>query len=84
MPAISQRIPSGRLHKRFCANVRFWRKELELTQIEAAKRCKMTQSQYCEIETGKFVPVLETADRIAKAFGIDPAELFADREPVAA
>lgn len=84
MPTISQRTPSSRLHKRFCENVRFWRTEKGLTQVEAARKCNMTQPQYCEVENGRFPPNLDTVERIARAFGVDPADLLASRERLSA
>jgi transcriptional regulator with XRE-family HTH domain len=80
MPAVSKRMPTGKLHKRFCENVRTLRKELGLTQEEAAKRCKMTQPQYCDIENGRFPPMPDTAERIGKGLGIDAGELFIERQ----
>ena len=84
MPAVTQRVPAPGLHKKFCDNLKALRREKAWTQEIAAKRCRMTQPQYCDIETGRFGVKLDTVERIARGFGVDPAELLQQREVAAA
>ncbi len=52
------------------------RKQVGLTQGELAERCETTQQQIAKIETGIVDPRVSTLERLAKALGCSPAELF--------
>ena len=68
MPRISNRI--RRL--RFDHN--------EMTQEELANRVGCTRQTIIALEQGKYVPSIELAFRIAKAFGVPLEEVFQDVE----
>ena len=55
--------------------VQAWREHLGLTQEEAAKRLGMRQSSYQQIEKKSARPRPATLDKIAAAFGLEPALL---------
>jgi len=52
------------------------RKEARLTQAQAAQKAGIDRSTYVHIERGDREPSLNTARRIAKAFGRTIEELF--------
>lgn len=65
------------LHARFCRNLKSRRLELGLTQTELAKKMKVTQPVIAQMETGRFVPTLDTVAQIAKVLKIsDPQDLL--------
>ncbi|MES1222371.1 MAG: helix-turn-helix transcriptional regulator [Bacteroidota bacterium] len=47
-----------------------------LSQKEVALACKMDQAQYSRIENGKTDPSFSAVMRIAKALGVELADLF--------
>ena len=52
----------------------------EMTQEELAKRAGCTRQTIIALEQGKYVPSVELAFRIAKAFGVSLEEVFQDEE----
>lgn len=64
------------LHRAFIENVRARRLELELTQDEVARKMKISQSSYAEIEGGRRTPTLEAVERVAKALKTEALELL--------
>ena len=48
----------------------------EMTQEELANRAGCTRQTIIALEQGKYVPSIELAFRIAKAFGVPLEELF--------
>ena len=48
----------------------------EMTQEELAKRASCTRQTIIALEQGKYVPSIELAFRIAKAFGVTLEEVF--------
>ena len=48
----------------------------EMTQEELASRAGCTRQTIIALEQGKYVPSLELAFRIAKAFGVTLEEVF--------
>jgi transcriptional regulator with XRE-family HTH domain len=77
MPAISKRIPSSALHRRFCERVKARRVELGMTQEEAAERLGVSGPQWNYIENGKSPPGLDTIERVAKCLKCDAEDLIA-------
>ncbi len=70
------------LHARFCRNVKARRLELGLTQSELAKKLKVTQPVIAQMESGRFVPTLDTVAQIGKVLKMsDPQELLAQELP---
>lgn len=57
------------------------REALNMTQRALAKRVGVTPAQMCMIETGKRMPSLIVALRIASALETTVEELTADAEP---
>ena len=64
------------LHKIFCENVREGREELGLTQVEMARKMKITQAYYSNVESGRNPPNLMTIAVFAKAFKKEPYEML--------
>ena len=52
-----------------------FRQERGLTQIELAKRTKVTQGYIAQLEAGDKTPSLATLRKLAKALGVRVAEL---------
>lgn len=48
----------------------------EMTQADLAARIGMTRQTIVAMEQGKYSPSLETAFRIAQAFGVEIGEAF--------
>lgn len=48
----------------------------EMTQEELAQRAGCTRQTIIALEQGKYVPSIELAFRIAKAFGVSLEEVF--------
>ncbi len=65
------------LHRAFIENVKARRLELDLTQEQVAKKLKIAQSSYAEIEGGRRTPTLESVEKVAKALKIEPLALLA-------
>jgi putative transcriptional regulator len=52
----------------------------EMTQEELANRAGCTRQTIIALEQNKYVPSIELAFRIAKAFGVPLAEVFRDED----
>ena len=52
----------------------------EMTQEELANSSGCTRQTIIALEQGKYVPSVELAFRIAKAFGVSLEEVFQDEE----
>lgn len=63
--------------KRLAANLQRLRKERGLTQQELADLASLEQKQISRIERGEISPVVDTVARIARALGVDLADMFA-------
>ena len=50
----------------------------EMTQEELAKRAGCTRQTIIALEQGKYVPSIELAFKIARAFGVTLEEVFQD------
>ncbi|CAK7034899.1 MAG: hypothetical protein DELT_00520 [Desulfovibrio sp.] len=55
--------------------LRAWRKQLELTQEEAASRMGVTRPAYAQMEKNGTKPQRATLEKASEAFGIDLAQL---------
>jgi ribosome-binding protein aMBF1 (putative translation factor) len=55
--------------------IRAWRECLGLTQGAVAKAMNVSQPVYARMESGRVTPRISTLRRIAKALGIDAAQL---------
>lgn len=53
----------------------------EMTQEELASRAGCTRQTIIALEQGKYVPSLELAFKIARAFGVELEEVFQYEEP---
>lgn len=60
------------------------RESCGLGQSELAQMAGITQAQVSNYEVGRQMPGLETAAKLAGAFGITVAELIGEKEPKAA
>ena len=54
----------------------------EMTQEELANRAGCTRQTIIALEQGKYVPSIELAFRIAKAFGVTLEEVFQHEENI--
>ena len=54
----------------------------EMTQEELANRAGCTRQTIIALEQGKYVPSIELAFRIAKAFGVTLEEVFQYEESI--
>jgi len=52
----------------------------EMTQEELAKRAGCTRQTIIALEQNKYVPSIELAFRVAKAFGVPLEEVFQDED----
>ncbi len=52
----------------------------EMTQEELARRAGCTRQTIIALEQGKYVPSIELAFKIARAFGVSLEEVFQDEE----
>lgn len=59
-------------------NIRKYRTEKGLSQRQLGELVGMTQQQIAQYENGKRKPKLETLDKLAKALGVKPGQLYAD------
>lgn len=67
----------GMLLPRIVANVRRLRVELGLTQAAAAFAAGLDTTVWSRLENGKLQGMsLATVEKVARAFEVDPAELF--------
>ena len=57
-------------------NTRRFREELHLSQEEVAFRAGLNRAYLSDVERGARNPTVRVAGRIAKALGVEPAELF--------
>jgi transcriptional regulator with XRE-family HTH domain len=73
-----------RLHTIFLENVRACRDDLGLTQADMARRMKITQGSYAQIEAGRRNPTIGMVERVAKALRTDVLELLSSREAATA
>ena len=53
---------------------RAWREHLELTQVAVAKRMRITQGAYAQLEAKKTIRKT-SREKVAKALGIDQTQL---------
>ena len=65
----------GMMLKNKFSIIRAWREYLGLTQRDVAKAMNVSQPVYARMESGKVKPRISTLRRIAKALGIDAAQL---------
>ncbi|MEV2908462.1 helix-turn-helix transcriptional regulator [Paenibacillus larvae] len=52
-------------------NVKFFRKQKKLTQIELAEKANMSRSYLADVERGRYNPSVDTLKAIAKALNIE-------------
>ncbi len=64
------------IQERFGDRVRDLRAQAELSQEEAAYRCKVSRTYLSQLEAGKRNPSLTSLEKIAKPFHISVAELM--------
>ncbi len=69
-----QTMPDDR--KPFGMAVKTWRRRLDISQAELARRMGLQRTYVCDIERGARNPCLETIEKLARALGISIAGLF--------
>ena len=60
----------------YTANLRTLRAQKKLSQAEISEKVHITEKFYSDIETGRKWGSFETIVDLAKAFGVEPYELF--------
>jgi len=65
----------GMMLKNKFSIIRAWREYLGLTQGDVAQAMHVSQPVYARMESGKVNPRISTLRRIAKALGIDAAQM---------
>ncbi|WP_020614527.1 helix-turn-helix transcriptional regulator [Sediminispirochaeta bajacaliforniensis] len=63
-------------------NLRLWREQLGLTQLELAKTVAVTRQTIISLERGKYLPSLVLALRLARIFGCQVEDLFRLEEEI--
>ena len=58
------------------SKLREWRKYRRMTQVELAEAAKLSQAAIATIESGKRVPHMDTARKLARALKCDIDDLF--------
>lgn len=58
------------------ANIKMHRNNLSLTQFELAERMDISTTYLAELEIAKKAPSIEVVEKLCKALGIRPYELF--------
>ena len=66
--------------KTFATNLRTLRKEQNITQEELADKLGISLSRIVLLERGERIPALPTLDKIAKYFGVKPADLIMEEK----
>lgn len=69
-----------KLKEIFKENVKYYRKQLKLTQKELAELCELSTNYIGEIERSGRKTSLETVEKIAKGLNIDPSLLLIYRK----
>ena len=68
--------------KKFIKNVKRYRKQQFLTQMELAELCKISTTYLGEIEIGRKYPSVEVFQRIADALKVKPHKLLLDDDSI--
>lgn len=66
----------------FGKRLKTFRKERKMTQEELAEKLALHNSYIGLLERGERIPSLITLDRIAKHFGVKPADLISEEKKV--
>ena len=62
-------------------NIKQYRKDKKLTQLELAKKSNISRSYLGDIENDRYNPSIETLNSIAKSLGIEPSLLLGKIAP---
>ena len=63
-------------HKRVGNNIKELRKNLGMTQAQLAELVGIARVSIVSIETGRYIPTIETALRISKALQVPVDQIF--------
>lgn len=63
-------------HKKVGNKIKEIRAELGMTQAQLAERVGVARVSIVAIETGRYIPTIETALRISKALGVPVDQVF--------
>jgi transcriptional regulator with XRE-family HTH domain len=69
-------MPRMSIQSRVSRNIQRIRREKDLSQEEVAHRADIHQTYLSGVETGKRNPSILVVERIAKALGVDVADIF--------
>lgn len=62
-------------------NIKAFRKQRKLTQVELAAKAKMSRSYLADVEGDRYNPSIDTLKTIADALGIIPSDLLENNDP---
>ncbi|MDR1210692.1 MAG: helix-turn-helix domain-containing protein [Spirochaetaceae bacterium] len=65
-----------RIQELFIANLKDYRKQRKISQLQLASLCDSSQTYIAEIEVGKKFPSLDMIEKIAAALNIESYHLF--------
>jgi len=69
-------------HKSVGNNIKTLRGELGMTQAQLAERVGVARISIVSIESGRFIPTIETALRISKTLGVPVEQIFWLKEDI--
>lgn len=64
----------------FRNNVKFYRKQLKLSQEKLAELSDLSTNYICDIERTNRKVTIDTIEKVAKGLNVDPALLLVNRE----
>lgn len=64
------------VHKNVGNKIKELRTDLGITQAQLAELVGIARVSIVSIETGRYIPTIETALRISKAFGVPTDQIF--------
>jgi len=64
------------VHKNVGNKIKELRTDLGMTQAQLAELVGIARVSIVSIETGRYIPTIETALRISKAFGVPTDQIF--------
>lgn len=63
-------------------NIRKYRKQNKLTQLELAQLSNLSRTYVADVERNRYNPSVDTLQAIAQALGVKPSILMGDEEPL--
>lgn len=67
---------TSKLHRRFCQRLESERNKRGMSKAETARLLEMTPQLYGDMESGRRKPRIDTIERVAEAFEIEPEKFL--------